>query len=1018
MDTLLSGEYTYTVEYQDKKVVSPPLKIIDGVRLFPMRSGLFNDSKKNVNDTYPLEQGGRFTYLDGVDGVYPRLKDDGYYFNPMILRDGWVYVYNSDKREVFTYECINNHFTLKEAIHVDTGTITTEKVAQTMDFIYLSVEDKVTILYSVVKFSESFIKSTYKEKPIGAYFDCKKWIEGEQADVKNRRLDVDTVWFMYDQPPGQNERYAKSIADNYKKVIDAAIKQNSEKKKKYRDIFLVLDDPFGVADTLCDEFDAWARNLLAVSLSLKTGDLNKAFEMINKNAFDSANLDPELSALIDMGSIIYRMHNTKTSLFRRYNSFTQLDLLKKVLKVEERAEIKNRIEKIQQTLKKVMLSRFYQRVVDDYDHANTNNYNEVNTEFIVQCRKCTADHLSYTLADPRALDGYIEVQDTAGKPAQDGQSGETTFFDKIFSEENAVGRLWAQYVNCDVIFSDKYPGLIASYAMGVDGFAGGLMFASTSIDLEPKTEIHAKIFRLGSDKHGNVYEKYIKISCKEMLQEYKNANINLSKLQTTTIEGTGSGFKISLDKVTSVNGVALADVNLKKAMDGATAAITVEELVPDWQRAVAGIQDKKWMNRLNSLVNHPRFLRGMTGLTMLNLAFTLTKEEKGAKEWLSLSGGISYLCYLRTSYTRQSLHFLGIPLTKGFFSGVASVAFGVSTFFDGKDLISSENQQVAGTFAIISGLSGAPGGILVLFSNPKMIAVGVVLIVISIVTDILKEIFRRSELEQILQHCAYGSEYEFSANTGRELLGIAAKKSDSYAMKKRYNIVRDSLPNQQMALNRLIFKGQGGIKAGLKLYFDKTYHQAGPTLIYNSQFLDAIEIEIFTWVMPLIHGELEVYLFNIKENGTEKTNIREVFEMDGSGQSDTAAMPVKVACNVSVNALNGVATVRLKIKDSIKERSLKYFTGGTLRVQIRGVLQNNRTFSYFPSPVDGIDHYATFDFEYQKKCEMTSQMSKELYTEKRVFTETGTPSISLAGVELCQTCELKTMDIKKLVSTH
>jgi hypothetical protein len=45
MDDVKLGSYKFSAEYQDIKVESPKLDIIDGIRLFPMRFGIYCDKQ-------------------------------------------------------------------------------------------------------------------------------------------------------------------------------------------------------------------------------------------------------------------------------------------------------------------------------------------------------------------------------------------------------------------------------------------------------------------------------------------------------------------------------------------------------------------------------------------------------------------------------------------------------------------------------------------------------------------------------------------------------------------------------------------------------------------------------------------------------------------------------------------------------------------------------------------------------------------------------------------------------------
>ncbi|WP_347056468.1 toxin VasX, partial [Bacteroides ovatus] len=237
MDDVKLGSYKFSAEYQDIKVESPKLDIIDGIRLFPMRFGIYCDSEEAKASVYPS---GKLTLLDGRGGAIPVVKGYGYHLSPMILRNGWLYVYSHNTKSVYIYKCTNNKYTLtgiKKKDNASTKKDCMEKhINQTNDFILLLSDDVVQLFYTSIELSDSFINETYYNKqPIGSVFKCKEWSDGTtKSDIERRHVDADSIWFMPDKTVMPEDGYANAIAYDYERLIDSVKIQHQEKRTKFR----------------------------------------------------------------------------------------------------------------------------------------------------------------------------------------------------------------------------------------------------------------------------------------------------------------------------------------------------------------------------------------------------------------------------------------------------------------------------------------------------------------------------------------------------------------------------------------------------------------------------------------------------------------------------------------------------------------------------------------------------------------------------------------------------------------
>ena len=94
-------------------------------------------------------------------------------------------------------------------------------------------------------------------------------------------------------------------------------RNNDRKRRDYEnvaqdgdsgDFYVTVLDPLGVADFLCRDYTSKCKELQAFIEKMRTGDFEDPYKR------------SELSALIDLGIVTYRMWDTPTSLFYKYRS--------------------------------------------------------------------------------------------------------------------------------------------------------------------------------------------------------------------------------------------------------------------------------------------------------------------------------------------------------------------------------------------------------------------------------------------------------------------------------------------------------------------------------------------------------------------------------------------------------------------------------------------------------------------------------------------------------------------------
>lgn len=247
------GSYKFSTDYNGITAESSTLDIIDGIRLFPMRFGIYRDDSKKDENIYPSD---KFSHLDGKGNSIPVGKKYGYHLSPMILRNGWLYVYSHRTQSVYVYECTSNTFTLTKIKRID-GTSGSKDsmgkhIKRSYNYIPLLSDDRVQLFYSSIELSDTFIESTYKEKPIGSLFNCKDWRDGiTKSDIERRHIDAESAWFMADNTLMPDD----CVTYDYRQLLDEIRIQHEDRKTKFRDIFFLLDDPLGCIEQLVYELN-------------------------------------------------------------------------------------------------------------------------------------------------------------------------------------------------------------------------------------------------------------------------------------------------------------------------------------------------------------------------------------------------------------------------------------------------------------------------------------------------------------------------------------------------------------------------------------------------------------------------------------------------------------------------------------------------------------------------------------------------------------------------------------------
>lgn len=578
MDDVKLGSYKFSAEYQDIKVESPKLDIIDGIRLFPLRFGIYCDSEEAKASVYPS---GKLTLLDGRGGAIPVVKSYGYHLSPMILHNGWVYVYSYNTKSVYIYECINNKYTLtgiKKEDKTSTEKDCMEKyINQTNDYILLLSDDVVQLFFSSIELSDSFIKVNYYDKqPIGSVFKCKEWNDGTtKSDMKRRHVDADSIWFMPDKTVMPEDGYANAIAYDYERLIDSVKIQHEEKRTKFRDVFFVLDDPLGCVEKLVHDLNDARIEHESLIRSIRTGVSPQEIKrLLMKSAGrkgsengETTNILSDMDLLqgedsdarkeeIKQAQYIHTLalyfynfaYSTEENHLKKGAKALDRDSLEKLLATEERKESRAKIENLRKLIALYINSPIFTRhcerfTLDTVDIASDEK-DVMHSEMKLKLQSSLMTVLLALSPVPHINDKGLDLPDTFKKYNDPCASTIKSIFDVFIGEgDNKVGRLLKDIptlasLNLDIA-RDTNPAYKEKDSAGVDAsLSSFLLLVDNAINTfwriayeTKKTKLLVNRFLIDWD---NLLIEFDKGDVTNFLNSIKR-----SRLDETIIDGRG-----------------------------------------------------------------------------------------------------------------------------------------------------------------------------------------------------------------------------------------------------------------------------------------------------------------------------------------------------------------------------------------------------------------------------------------------------------------------------------------------
>lgn len=941
MENHIIASFSLKASGRGKEATGGKLHIVDCVRLYLLRYVPYSLETSSYSIA-PLKEVREYDTVPGL----PNLKSHGYSYILNPLRKGYVYVYieKESGQGIYREYEVSEEGSLTNLVWSDANDdrVSWDNPNREISRPYLplkrELDKKLWITFSPVrwsqKYAEDVLNNADKRNRRMQAIDCVKCFDGSYCQDGMSMEEANESW-LYSRYMGEDTE------SNYDYRQTAFSSRHDERKKRAYanvtqgedagDFYVTVLDPLGVADFLYKDYTSKCKELEAFIKKMRIGDYEE--DPYNRT---------ELSALIDLGIVTYRMWDTPTSLFYKYRSHLNEKLLKAVLKVEERKSIRKKINNIRYALNDTIRDAAYKLAVEDY--LSNDAYGHL------KGKEMLFDHFKGVLVEPEKIDGYMDSPMNASGVKSTGELDVDDFIDKfVLGEENTAKLLQTEW-DLDKISAST--ALCVTAGATFDSAVDSLFEWIPKIKNAKRQEkLVVNTFRFTTN-NGRHRVKFPDCEIPDRLR----SKIDYSKLTTSTYVGKGRAYSIDFERVTDSQGNPLSTkASSWKKLD--KLEVTVDTAMSRWKKNILDLGNKRWMKGLEQFVNSPHFFKGMAGLSIICLGIAVRKEDKTRKDQLDIAAYSIAIGYFSMKYLDQSKILMISKVVLKPAALLSGLLFAGSAIWDGALLYNSD-QDAAASLLITSGISGILSSLL--FFAEAANGVAITLALISLASYAVAELIRRTELQLLLENCAYGIEHDFTADTGVQLLQLARTKSNHVTTNRQSYLLR-----QPWVLSQLTNLEQGLMSASMRLYFTFetiSYHKS--SISFKSVLLDYITFSFHLINMPLIMGSAEINILHINEQGYY-TILNFLFD--------------DYQDNVIVNAKKGIVTVRFNIRRGIVDRYKKYFTGGHIKVMIRTThtIAPGKTI-HTPANIHGKEQCAAFYFKY-----------KNTYSESQTKSEAG-----------------------------
>lgn len=356
------GTFYAVASGKNVEAKSADLQVYDGVKLYPLLYGVFDESKltarsagvysrnefRHEMNTFPGNVSLARCYQEVPQG-FPDFKNHWgmacyhYFLTPP--RIGWIYVYRGKQNRMEEY--------MVDA-EGDLTVVTSSGYGRKMQFILLSKsrDENLWICFSQVRWSKQYIgdlqASASKRNVWMQLIDCQALFKGtSQTDAINAASPVHIIfppeldYFLTSSTPSDDQcaRY-----NSYCKQMTARYTDAGKQEKQYKsgDFYFCLRDIQGIAGTICQDLLLEHSKMKALIYSLQTGRKpDEILKEILQNGKPSSTTPQGMSS--DDAEQIQAIHTLGVALYRSlFTPQTPAD----VVEIREESLDKNRLFKI------------------------------------------------------------------------------------------------------------------------------------------------------------------------------------------------------------------------------------------------------------------------------------------------------------------------------------------------------------------------------------------------------------------------------------------------------------------------------------------------------------------------------------------------------------------------------------------------------------------------------------------------------------------------------------------------
>ncbi|PKQ62885.1 hypothetical protein BZG02_11875 [Labilibaculum filiforme] len=417
--------------------VSNKIKIIDGIKIYPLRYGIFDDKLIDTGLECIMTDDANPSKLSSIPhGVKIQDQYNSYSYHPMPLNQGYLYVASKVNNGVYEYQVVDRgELVLLNFYGGDENAVSALKIGESNDFILSKTNDEIALFSSPIQLTKTIALKVLLTNPndiIAANtLDVKDWAQnGTPGDVRLQEgfMDPKAAWIMF---PKTSERFDPSeIEANINRISNANTK-NKDEKTKNRDLFFVIHDIWGIIEQVRTDLLNMHLYHDAVMRSIRSGvDPNSIFRQMiilseqEKIFSDELLLQKSSDELIQpvmihhMAISVYRfLYDSEKPAWKEHvkkaEKQTSKAYLEKLLAVKERESCRYNIDVKRRALTSITDNNIFKDICAYYAEMPLSHHNNDEAAsyygMIIHAKTMIADVLKTLVVAPNERDKHIDL---------------------------------------------------------------------------------------------------------------------------------------------------------------------------------------------------------------------------------------------------------------------------------------------------------------------------------------------------------------------------------------------------------------------------------------------------------------------------------------------------------------------------------------------------------------------------------------------------------------------------------